>query len=299
MIGFFGYNFLADGNSADPNPTGVSGLNYIQTQNAIFESLEVTSDVTSQYITEIPSEWTFYDIMFANFEGNLNAGNVANVLDKITSIKIKRREYGTFDWITLYEQDVDGKVGNLSFVFEDYFAKADTRYEYAWIPVINGVEGDYMIKDVLSKFAGVFVADKDSIYKFEANVNFDTMQRVQRIGVFEPFGRQYPVYVSNALTNYNNGTFNATLIGDYTSTGKLSRKEMVEERDKVLDFLTNKKPKVIKDYNGNIWLVIVVDNPSVTFDANWGNGIASVSFQWGEIGNAEKEEDLKSAGIAR
>jgi hypothetical protein len=72
---------------------------------------------------------------------------------------------------------------------------------------------------------------------------------------------------------------------------------MVEQRNVIEQFLTNKKPKVIKDWNGNMWLVMFVDNLDISFDNSWGMGMAVVSGNWVEIGDPNSEVDLQSLGL--
>ena len=66
---------------------------------------------------------------------------------------------------------------------------------------------------------------------------------------------------------------------------------------KKLNFLTNKKPKLIKDWNGNAWLCYITGNPSVTYDNNYGMGVTTVDTAWTEIGDPTNKSDLYAAGM--
>ena len=57
------------------------------------------------------------------------------------------------------------------------------------------------------------------------------------------------------------------------------------------------KPKVIKDYNGNIFICRVVNTPQISFDANWGNGIPKVSFDWVEQGKYDDMTTMQELGF--
>lgn len=61
--------------------------------------------------------------------------------------------------------------------------------------------------------------------------------------------------------------------------------------------MTNKKPKVIKDWNGNSWLTIIVDSPSVDYNASYGMGITTVTSSWTEIGAPNNRDDLYNNGM--
>lgn len=298
MIGLLGYNFLADGNAADPYPTNVSSITSTKIQNGIYHDLFLTKDVESAYSTTVPTVWDFNTILLANFNGTLSAGNIGETLQNLDSIRVKRRPKGEFEWITLKEYKITS-AGDISFSFVDSLGKNNTIYEYAWVPVMqNGTEGSYAITEVLSKFNGVYICDLDNIYKCLADVSYGETSRVQQIGVFEPYGRKYPVYVANGMQNYETGSMSNRIVGSYLSTSVWDRQEMVGERELLFDFLTNKKAKIIKDYNGNFWLVVIVDNPTVSYDPNYGNGIMMSNFSWSEVGDANSADDMKSAGLS-
>ncbi len=296
MIAFCGYDFCSDGNSLSPCPTIVEKMSSAKIGEATFDDLYITQDITSFFTTDKPTEWDLFTIIQANFDNNLNGGNLEFELSKISGIRIKRRKLTDTSWITLYDKQIE-TIEDLTFAFNDFTALYNTEYEYAWVPVLNDAEGEYVTAQTLSTFNGVFVADVDSIYKFYAGVEYSQSQQVQKIGTFEPFGRKYPVYVTNALTNYQTGGIVGKIMADYEETRVLDRQKMVSEKNNLLQFLTNKKAKFIKDWNGNSFLVIIVSNPSVTYDSNWGNGMMNVGFNWSEVGDSESGEDLYSVGL--
>jgi hypothetical protein len=87
------------------------------------------------------------------------------------------------------------------------------------------------------------------------------------------------------------------LVAKFQTYDLLNRIDMVEQRNVLEQFLTNKKPKVIKDLNGNMWLVMFVDNIYISFDNSWGMGIATLSSNWVEVGDPNSEADLQSLGL--
>lgn len=247
MIGFLGYNFCSDIGSLDPVPTSVDNITSTKLSNGIFDHWYLTANTDGNYPTTIPGQWDYETIMDADFNGNVSAGNVDFTLAQITSFKIKRRIVGTFDWVTLIEFPVLS-IDDLKISFNDNINTNQVDYEYALVPVLNEIEGDYITNEIISRFDGVFIADLDTIYKFYAGVEYGDGTRVQKVGVFEPMGRKTPVVVSNALTNYETGSVRGTVLpSDYGETGDFKPKETVQERKELLDFLTNGKAKVLKD----------------------------------------------------
>ena len=298
MFAICGYDFCRDINSLNPSPVNNASYNLTRLENGIFSHWYVTKDVDSPYSSEEPTVWDYLTVMDANFNGTLEAGNVGYLIQNIDGIKVKRRIVGEYDWITLKYLTIEELSDSLSFVINDYFNQNNVKYEYAFVPVTQDIEGNYISNTIDSKFNGVFICDTDTIYKFYAGVKYGTGQRVQKIGVFEPLGRQYPVVVSNALLNYETGSFEGTVINnDFMQTRKFDRFKMVQERKSLLDFLTNKKAKILKDWNGNMWLMFITDNPSIDYMNDSSMGIANVSANWTEIGDANKGKDLYNAGL--
>ena len=296
MIQFINYNFLKDGDSLNPYPTNVNNITSVQIQNARFNGFFMSKDVTTPYSNVIPTEWDIYTIMLATLDHTLNAGSVDYTLDDIDSIRIKRRKIGEFEWATIYEQPIT-TYSDFMFSGEDYFAQNETEYEYAWVPVLANIEGNYITQTITSKFAGVFICDANTIYKFMSGVAYGSSQQIQKVGLYNPLGQKYPIYVSNGATNYQTGSFQGKILGNYEHTGILNRKEMVETKNALLEWITNKKAKILKDWNGNIWLIYITNEPSITYDTQWGNGLMELNFQYGEVGNPNNINDMQNVGL--
>ena len=298
MFFLCGYDFCRDGNALNPSPLSPSVYKTVELTNGIFSHWNVTRDITSPYSPDEPTAWDYLTIMDANFNGTIEAGNVGYDLSQIEGIKVKRRKVDDYNWITIKYIPVGDLEEDLAFSLNDNTAQNGIEYEYAFVPVVSGIEGNYITNTIKSNFDGVFICDKDIIYKFYAGVNYGTNQRVQKIGVFEPLGRKYPVVISNSLINYETGSFSGTVLpNDYLTNKDLDKLSMVQERKDLLDFLTNKQPKILKDWNGNIWLMIITGNPNVSFQRSSAMKIADVSADWTEIGDYNSQKDLYEAGF--
>lgn len=297
MIAVLGYNFCSDGNCIDPVPTYVPEINCIKISNGIFDHLDISSNVTSDASFEIPDGWDFDTIFDCNFNGNINGGNVDDFITNIVKVKIKRRKSGEFGWTTIRVFDISDP-NSLSFVFNDNLAMSDEDYEYAYVPTAPGdVEGNYIIDTVQTKYKGVYICDANTIYKFIANVQYDNTDNVQQVGTYTVLGRRYPVVISNGLVNYQTGSMSGTVLPDnYEKTHTFSPTDITKQRNALVAFLTNKKPKMIKDYQGNMWLVYITGNPATQY-ANDGSGLVDVSLQWTEIGDKDNKGDLYRSGL--
>ena len=297
MFQFIGYNFFSDGDCLNNAPSNVDNINNIMLTNAIYDHFNITRNINTSVSSTIPTAWDYDTIMDASFEDNINAGNVDFIAEQISAIKIKRRIQGEFNWLTLTTIPINN-VEDLTFAFNDLLNQYGVQYEYAFVPIIEDVEGDYIINSVFSQFNGVFIGDAQNIYKFLYEVEYGSNARNQQIGVFQVLGKQYPVLVANGALSYESGSVSATILNDdFQETGIIDRVAITRQKDALKDFLTDRKAKILKDWNGNIWLCIVNSNINVTYKSNYGMGIPSIQFNWTEIGDATNQQDLYNNGI--
>ena len=215
----------------------------------------------------------------------------------VKMLKLKRRKYGDFNWVTLNSATII-PTRPYDVVWHDNLAQSGVTYEYAVVPVSSGLEGRYVTDNILAQFNGLFICSKDKIYKLYEGIAYGSGQREQKVGVFEPYGRKYPIVTSNANINYDTGSFSGLILPEnYMETGKIDRKAIVERKDAILDFLTNKSAKIIKDFNTNIWLCMITGSPSVTYENSLGMGVVSIDASWVEIGDVNNSSDMYSAGF--
>lgn len=287
---FLGYDFLRDKYCWQPTPTDFTNINNIRIENGIYDHMNITKDVDFDYTTELPGKWNLQTQFDADFNGTITAGNVDYILAQISSIKVKRRVKGTFDWMTLFTVPIN-KVSDVDFVRYDYIAKNNETYEYAIVPVIGNTEGEYSINSIKSEFYGIFITDNKSSYKFLEGASYSGNERSNQTGIFEPYGSKYPVVIKNGALSYDKGTLTGTVI-TFDANQELDREGTIERLKAIENFLTEPTGKILKDFNGNIWLVSITDNIPVTYYSEVGMGFAQVSFNWNEIGSAIDSGDL-------
>lgn len=226
----------------------------------------------------------------------------------ITNLLVKRQDIDDVSggWLTLYSQPIT-QASDMDFTFIDFLNQYGKTYKYALVPLLTQtqsgveveVEGGYTVSnEVQSVFDGVFIADSTGSQKCKANVGYGNVDMNQVVGLITPIGAKYPIIVTNSHNQYHNGSISGTIVpDDYYFNGNLSRIDMVKKRNELEQFLTNKRVKVIKDWNGNIWLVMIVGNVSCTFNNNYGMGIVSFSTNWTEVGDPTNQQDLQATGL--
>ena len=226
----------------------------------------------------------------------------------ITNLLVKRQDVDDVSggWLTLYSQPIS-QASDMDFTFIDFLNQYGKTYKYALVPLLTQtqsgveveVEGGYTVSnEVQSVFDGVFIADSTGSQKCKANVGYGNVDMNQVVGSITPIGAKYPIIITNSHNQYHNGSISGTIVpDDYYFNGNLSRIDMVNKRNELEQFLTNKRVKVIKDWNGNIWLVMIGGNVSCTFNNNYGMGIVDFSTNWIEVGDPTNQQDLQATGL--
>lgn len=226
----------------------------------------------------------------------------------ITNLLVKRQDVDDVsgDWLTLYSQPIT-QASDMDFTFIDFLNQYGKTYKYALVPLLTQtqsgveveVEGGYTVSDeVQSVFDGVFIADSTGSQKCKANVGYGNVDMNQAVGTITPIGAKYPVVITNSQNQYHNGSISGTIVpDDYYFNGNLSRIDMVNKRNELEQFLTNKRAKIIKDWNGNTWLVMIMENINCTFNNEYGMGIVNFTANWIEVGDPTNQQDLQATGL--
>lgn len=266
-------------------------------ENGIVDHFNILRNTDIPYSDVIPTQWTVDTALDCNFKGNINGGDIDYVASQIDLIKIKRREVGKLDWVDIYSKPVS-TVQDLMFDFKDYIVPTDKSLEYALVPCLYGGEQKYFTSAIDSKFHGLFISDITKSMKLYANVAYSTDNVKQEIGVLQPYNKRYPTIIKNPNVNYRVLSVGGTLLPfDENKRIDLDRNKMVALREEWNDFLTNGLPKVVKDWNGNIFIGMITTTPTYTYTSEYGMGIVTVSFTLTEQGQYDNQEDLHNNGF--
>ncbi len=260
--------------------------------NGIFDELDITTDVTIPYTTDIPS----YDgttIISLSFKGNLD-NNVPHY-DKAV---LKRKESEAFTWIDLQEIYITEPNVPYYIEYNDSFIPTGIKQTYALVTYIEGAESEYYTVEVTPQWGKVFISEKDKRFVLNYAVIYSNHNQNIQNGVLMPIGAQYPIVIQNANGNYRSGSLQFKVLGyQFEVDKRLSRPSIVQETNDILAFLTNGKAKCITDYNGNIFIIKVINSPQISYDSNWGNGIATISFDWVEQAKYNDYESMAELGL--
>lgn len=270
----------------------------IELYNGVYDNIDISCKVTKTYSVDKPI-WDYCTMLNCNFNNNVNGGNVNIILSQLSSIKIKSKEKGTYVWNTLKEIPVSTST-DLSFSFQDFTPPCGIDIEYAIVPVLIGnIEGDYIINELDDiVWDKIFVCDKDNIFSLYASATYNDLTDNVEIGQLQPIGSKYPILIKNSNIDYESGGISAQLFDDsFETTRVINSKAIVDKRNAWNTFIKNGKAKIIKDWNGNIWLARVNASTTSSFMQQGGNEINTVSFSFVEQGKWNNQTDLTENGI--
>ena len=281
---FCGQTFYRDDKCFNSSMVDITKINSIILDSGIYDDLFVTKNYNKE-ITNSSKEWDFDTILHAMFNNNLLAGNIEFALNTVSSIRIKQREKGKFDWITIYDIPINS-IEDLNFVRTYKYCKGNTNYEFAVVPVLNNtIEGNMSIVECESKFTGAYLMERDSSIQMVVNLE-RTQQRNHSSTTIQTLGRQRPYYITNGMSNYESGSINVVFV--QFDNCELNTRTGAKYRKNIYDILTNKKPKILKFEDGRTYIVGVTDTISQTSDID----IPVSTINWTEIADIDSEEDL-------
>ena len=269
-----------------------NNFNKILVGNGICRQLEITNDTSLVYSDEL-DDWNEYMVLKCDFDQNLKGGNLDEQLGNISSIRIKRMDSTNNSWITLYEKDINEEE-DLMIDYHDYIVPKGVEQMYALVPVMaNGDEGNYIVNTIVPNWRYCFVSDNEQCFKLYSSINYGSTPQNVPVGTLNPIGRTYPIIIRNSSVDYQSGVLSGQLMGyNFEQYHHLDRADVVKQTQDFVKFLTNGKSKVITDWNGNCWIVQVIDSPTINYNIATTNGIVTVTFSWAEQGKYNNEKDL-------
>lgn len=292
---FLGYSFFGDMSSVLPTVTSINDINYVEVKDGLYDELYITNNTDEINTDEINEVWDFDTVLHANFDNTTDAGNIGWNLKNTTNILVKKREAGDLKWTTIYDQEVL-TIEDFSFSGVDYVTKSNTDYQYAIVSALGRVEGNYNISEVTSEFDGIFLIEKDAIYGTPITSDLiDTTRNVPSTILSLP-NNKYAVYCSNSIANYDTGSASGTFVYLNKETCTYDFEHVNQYTRYLMEMLSNRKAKLLKVYDGRMWLIMVSGNPTDTGESDIRNRI--INFEWAEIGDYKSEKDLYWAGLS-
>ena len=291
---FLGTTFTGMKHSFDATPPKIKSGDRVELSNGIFDELYLTKEADSPYSTSVPEMWDFDTLIHANFSGNLFAGNADFSLETTSHLRLKRRRKNGGKWITLLEKPIYA-LEDFMFTYIDRYVRSNSVYEYAVVSVLNGIEGSYNIGEIETGFDGLYLVDKEKIYRSIMNIDSVDTTRNKPSAVVVTIDRIYPFVISNGISDYEEGTVSATFIPMGEDGCSFTYDNAWEYREGLKKWLFNGKPKVIKHEDGRMWLVSIGNSISEN-ERNHPDNVVT-SFKFTEVGEPESNSDLYNNGF--
>ncbi|MDK2965339.1 hypothetical protein [Lacrimispora sp.] len=289
---FLGSSFASSKESLTSSLVSSCDVTDLTIADAVFDEIYSTVKIINLSDKEhkIPAEWGFDTRLHALFQDNLYGGNVSFTESIVESVRIKKKVKGDKKFKTIYEKPI---TSNQDFKIElmDYYEPAGT-VEYAYVPVISGGENSYITNQIESLFDSYFICEKDLSYPMILDTGFEK-KLTQKTSLIELLGREKPVIIKGGQIRYYAGDISCTFIelkDDIWQTHT-----SWDYRNGIYDFLTNGKPKILKDYLGNIYMIAVTSN-DITEDSDHYEHVIT-KFSVAECGNAYDTGDLYDNGF--
>lgn len=291
-MNFCFFDFFKDAGSLTSklNPGNMAGVTI---KDGVFDEVYLSKNA-DDFKTDNTS-WTDDTLIYVDFNNqDTSGGNLPYVLANIAYFRLKRREVGTFEWTGLYEHYFTD-INDINFVYIDRYAKGNnTEYEYCITPVsAEGIEQTYNTIKIKSHFEGAVICDKNISYHILLEPAVDSTTRNREGTIVVTMNNKYPFVFYGSNANYYSGEFSGVAI-DYDVEGNLENfwkpDNSVDYRDKMVDWLTNGEPKILKMHDGRIWMINI--NGNVTLDSGEHFKKVRVGFEFVEIGDPASTEDL-------
>lgn len=294
---FLGIDMFSGKYAMLPQYIDMGKVTDVELRDGRYDHLFLSSN-PDKTLDDIYADWEFDTKINADFNGTLEGGNAGFSLKNTDTIIIRRREKGTqrreMNWVTIYTIPVS-TIDDFNFIQFYNYCRADADYEFMLTSSIHGVENSYITTDCFSDFNGLCITDKDHFYRTIANVEPIEFTRNINNNALELFHGKYPVVVSNDNNNYDSGTVSACFL-KIEDCNLITKYEAVRYREEFMNWLTNKKAKILKLDNGRLEMIQVVDKPTETDDGH--PELRKITFNFVEIGHTDDEEALYETNLS-
>lgn len=287
---FMSYSFASTSLQLE-SATPENPITGIDLSSSIVDEMYLTKDIIVDFDGRIPVDWTLNTHLHATFNGNAHAGNVDYTEEIVQKVKIKKRTRGDFAWKTFKEVEIRTKE-DFNIDIYDYYNPTDRHIDYAYVAVIGGAESNTISTTVYSSFDSYFICEKDMCYP----IILDTTNQLtlnRQTTTVQPINRRYPITVVNGSTKYYSGSLTGTFIEQKDSGYDVQ--SGWKYRNIIDDFLSNGKPKILRDPEGNRWMISVTDHIQRNMNGHYQN--VSQTFSWVECGDVNSIGDLYDNGF--
>lgn len=291
-----GHTFYGQGLAGNVYDTAIPTpyLDEVVMSSGIYDELYITLDSEVDGTNEKPDAWSIKDIMDAKFLGNLEGGTLSVSNNQVTAIQIYRRRYNKKeDWLLMGEWPYNTDFNVYTFI--DRLAANGTTYEYGILPVAGKVLGDLTKSPKMTvNFDGVYVSNTNNNYHLEVNYDPGTTTYHTNKAELQPLNGEFPVVVFGS-ENYRSGTVKFVPLSKDLIHGDNDKINPIGEKDyrqNIVNFINDSKPKVLRDENGEVMLVVTSNLQESSFSGGRLQQIKEFQFDFTEVGRIDYQSML-------
>lgn len=283
---FFNTGFAGTSTSISNSILPETAITTITLKNMIADELYATKKMLVRFDWKIPKDWDFDTYLHALFQGDVYAGNVTYSESIVQKIKIKKRFKGEFTWKTIYEKEIHANE-DFAIEFYDYYEPSNRDIEYAYVAVIANADTDTISTEVHSKFDSYFICNRSESYPMILDMDNTVTYNRESSTIVSP-GRKYPYVVNNGIARYYSGTMNVTFIE--LKNCEFDTDNGWDYRNKLDMFLSDGQPKILKSFEGDVWMVNIIGSLQRSVNGHYQN--VSHQIEWVECGDPTLISDL-------
>lgn len=216
------------------------------------------------------------------------SNTVSNALDTggITSVVIRRKQHDASTWITISTIVIRNEAG-LDFVVSDIYARPHVTYDYAVDMMSGETQVSTEVFTVEVTFDGIMIGTEERQYSCILNPKVEYTLHYN-MDYIQPLFSKYPKSIQNGNMCYSTGSVQGLFI-PMTNNGLTLEDEYAYKRE-LLQFLANGKKKLLKTYDGHMWMVQIDKDPQEVI--NEYEQASEIKFSWTEVA------DIPTVGIA-
>lgn len=300
---FLGYDILSNTFMND-TPALILNPSTFAVKNAMIDEIYVDNikNINDEFLNDGSKQtWKQNTIIKAEFNQNFESGNFNAFGFDITSIKFKKKKKNDTNWLTFCELPYNSSNSKNSFTVYDKFTENQTEYDYGITAVCQnngGIEGYIKpIGTIKSEFTDcyIFGANDTDYYKLSYNLTQNNKEIIIPNNVVNVLGNNaFPIIIYGANTKYSKGGLQCYIIANIDKGFDIIQEK--EFREQVINFLCDKKPKILKMEDGTYMLIAITDTPQL-IPSNKGLGLYQVSFKYVECGDIFDEQTLRDCGF--
>jgi len=293
------YNFFGfeEGAFFD-TPICTEMLDEFRMNKGTYDEVYVDLDTSIPSTTGKPLEWKIRTVLDAKFTGDLDAGSVGANGFKVTHIQMYRSVEGSDKWDLTAQFEYEEEYNVYNYV--DRYAQSGTTYRYAIVPVANEVLGDMLMSDTVDAYyEGIYLTDRKENRRLEFDIELGEVAYNSASSTNDPLNGQYPIIVFGN-TNYRSGTLSTLPLSRSTVNMAGAGVDKMEEqinRNKWIEFINNRKAKVLRMDNG-VLILIVTQKPRISHKESGLRDLASIGFDYVEIGDLTFDMMMRNDLIA-